>query len=283
MRLAVLGTGIMGGAMARRLLEAGYDVSVWNRTPEKAEALGRDGARVPEAPADAVEGVDAFITMLPDGPTTEHVVREASPQAGTLWLQMGTVGVDGSERLSALARDLELTFVDAPVLGSKAQAEAGELTVLASGPEEAREDSDAVFAAFAARIFWLGNAGEGSRAKLVLNHWVLCSMEAIAETFALAEALVVDPRRFLEIIAGGGTDMAYAHLKGRMILDREFPAAFPLEVARKDLGLICDAARQAGLEPALVDAAIAKFDRAIELGHGREDMAATYYASAPAA
>ena len=92
MRLAVLGTGIMGGAMARRLLEAGHDVSVWNRTRERAEALGGDGARVPEAPADAVEGVDAFITMLPDGPTTEQVVREASPQTGTLWLQMGTVG-----------------------------------------------------------------------------------------------------------------------------------------------------------------------------------------------
>jgi 3-hydroxyisobutyrate dehydrogenase len=116
----------------------------------------------------------------------------------------------------------------------------------------------------------------------VLNHWVLCSIEAIAETFALAEGLGVDPRRFLDTIAGGGTDMGYAHLKGGMMLARDFPPAFPLAVARKDLGLIRDAAAGAGVEPALVEAAMAKFDRAIELGHGREDMAATYYASAPA-
>jgi 3-hydroxyisobutyrate dehydrogenase len=197
---------------------------------------------------------------------------------GALWIQMGTIGVRATEQLGALAAERGVAFVDAPVLGSKPQAEEGTLFVLASGPGSARDPCEPIFDAVGRAAVWLGEAGAGTRLKLVLNHWILCTVENIAETFALAEVLDVDPRRFLEIVRGGAMDMPYLHLKGDAIMKREFPASFPLRLARKDLGLIADAADER-LELPLAEAAIRQFDRAIELDHGDEDMAATYYAS----
>ena len=280
--VAVLGTGIMGAPMARHLAQAGHRVRVWNRTRAKAEPLGEHGVEVADTPAEAVSGVDAVVTMLSDGPAVEDSIRRAQDAlaGGTLWIQMSTVGVEATERLAALAQERELVFVDAPVRGSRSQAEDGQLFVLASGPDSERERCAPIFEAIAQGAVWLGEAGQGSRLKLVLNHWVLCSVEAIAETFALAEALGVDPRRFPEIIEGGAMDMGYVHLKGDMIMRREFPPAFPLALADKDLRLILEAA-DGRMDAPLARAVRAQFERAIELGHGGEDMAATYYASRP--
>jgi 3-hydroxyisobutyrate dehydrogenase len=107
--------------------------------------------------------------------------------------------------------------------------------VLASGPEGARARCEPLFAPLARRVEWLGPAGHGSRLKLVFNNWILCSVENLAETLALAEALGVEPGGFLAILEGEPFDMRYAHLKGALMLDREFPAAFPLRLGRKDL------------------------------------------------
>jgi 3-hydroxyisobutyrate dehydrogenase len=281
-RLAFLGTGIMGGPMARHLLEAGHEVRVWNRTRARAEVLGEAGAEVADSPTGAVAEAEFVVTMLAD----ETAVQDAMVAGGglaampedALWIQMGTIGVRATEQLAALAAERGVAFVDAPVLGSKAQAEEGMLFVLASGPGSARERCEPIFDAVGRDAVWLGAAGAGSRLKLVLNHWILCTVENIAETFALAEVLDVDPRRFLEIVRGGAMDMPYLHIKGEAIMKREFPASFPLRLGRKDLGLITEAADER-LELPLAEAAIRQFDRAIELDHGDEDMAATYYAS----
>lgn len=135
--VAVLGTGIMGAPMARRLLAGGHQVRAWNRSREKAEPLAADGATVAGSPAEAAEGADVLLTMLADGGAVEQVVGDAAARPGTLWLQMSTVGIAATERLSGLAGDL--VFVDAPVLGTREPAERGQLTVLASGPDQARE------------------------------------------------------------------------------------------------------------------------------------------------
>lgn len=280
MRIAVLGTGIMGAPMARNIRGAGHDVAVWNRTRARAEPLAEDGARVAGSPAEAVHGRDAVVTMLSDGPAVEQTMEDAvaAIQPGTMWLQMSTIGVAATERLARRANARDLLFVDAPVLGSRPQAEKGELVVLASGFEEARPLAQPVFEAVGRRTLWLGAAGAGTRLKLVANSWVLSSIEGLAETFALARRLGVDPRAFLEAIEGGAMDMPYLHVKGESILQDEFPAAFPLRLARKDLALVLEAAGDAEL-PSL-RAALAQFERALKLGHGDEDMAAVYYASA---
>src|SRR5256714_7436183 len=127
--VSVLGPGIMGAPMARNLARAGFEVRAWNRSLDKAQPLAQDGVTVARTPADAAAGADVLLTMLADGPTTAEVVAAARPAPGTLWLQMGTVGVEWSDRLAV---DTELAFVDAPVAGSDVPAREGTLTILAS-------------------------------------------------------------------------------------------------------------------------------------------------------
>ncbi len=279
MRIAVLGTGIMGAPIARRLAEAGHEVRAWNRTSERAEGLG---AEVAATPAEAVADAELLVTMLADGPTVDAVVREAVPSAvpGTLWVQTSTVGVDWTKRLAALAADAGLVYVDAPVLGTRAPAEQGQLVVVLAGPEEARATCEAVLVAIARKLVWLGDEiGSASALKLVLNHWILNSLENVAETVAFAQALGVEPGLFLESIAGGGMDMPYAHMKTEAIVAGNMEPSFTLRLAAKDVELILDAASNAGVDLALARAALEQMTHAIDLGHGDEDMAATYYAT----
>jgi 3-hydroxyisobutyrate dehydrogenase len=279
MRIALLGTGTMGAPMAQNLVRAGHDVRVWNRTRATAE---RVGATVADTPAAAVASVEAVITMLADGPSVAEVMREALPAlpAGSVWVQMTTVGVEWSDTLVELAAEHRIDIVDAPVMGSRPQAEAGELLPLASGPEEACKRIAPLLDAFSRDVLWLGDApGLGSRLKLVANHWIINSVENLAETLAFAEALRLDPRRFLELISGAPFDMQYAHLKGAMMLGGEFPAAFALLLARKDVRLALEAAAGADIELALAQATEARLTRAVELGHGDKDSAATYLAA----
>jgi 3-hydroxyisobutyrate dehydrogenase len=283
-RVAVLWTGIMGGPMARNLLRAGHEVRVWNRTQARAEPLASEGAAVAPTPADAVREAEVVLTMVAD----THALEETMIESGALeampddavWIQSSTVGLAATGRIARLAEERGVTFVDAPVLGTKKPAEDGQLVVLASGPEEARARCEPVFDAIGQKHFWLGEAGTGTRLKLVLNSWILCTIENIAETFALAQTFGLDPRRFLEAISSGAMDMQYAHVKGEAILNEEFPPSFPLRLARKDVALILEAAGD-DLELPLVRATLRQFDRALELEHGDEDMSAVYYASAP--
>jgi 3-hydroxyisobutyrate dehydrogenase len=272
-RVALLGTGIMGHGMARNIVEAGIPLTVWNRTPDKAAGLGAD---VAPSPGDAVRGAGIVVTVLSDAEVVEGVVRQAAPTAGTIWLQQATVGVAGCERLAAVAEELGLVYVDAPVLGTKGPAEAGQLTVLASGPDEVREAVTPVLDAIGARTLWLGAAGAGSRLKLVMNSWVLTIVEGVAESLTLARALGLDPQQFLDVVRGGGLDAPYVQAKGAAMLSGEFEAQFPLWGAAKDARLIEEAAAGAGVDLAVISAARRHFERAVADGHGDLDMAATY-------
>jgi 3-hydroxyisobutyrate dehydrogenase len=192
---------------------------------------------------------------------------------------MSTIGIEGTERAAALAGGTGATFVDAPVLGTKAPAEQGTLTVLASGPGSAEAPARPVFDAVGARTLWLGEAGAGTRLKLVVNTWVLSVVESLAEVVGLAEALAVDPARFLDAIDGGALDLPYAQTKGKAMLERDFPPSFTLALARKDADLVRAAAERHGAEVPVIDAVARQMGRAIDLGHGDEDMAATYWSS----
>lgn len=282
--VAVLGTGIMGAPMARNLARAGLEVRAWNRTRAKAEPLAADGVTVAGTPAEAAAGADAVLTMLADGDAVEQAM--AGPDGalavlapGLLWIQSATVGVEAAERLGRLAAERSVVYVDAPVLGTKQPAEEGKLVMLASGPESAREACAPIFEAVGQRTTWLGEAGLGTRLKLVVNNWIISAVEGIAETFALAAALGLDGSLFLETIKGGGVDIAYAHAKGGQILARDFPPSFPLRLAEKDARLVLEAAAATGLELALTRTVRSQMQRAIALGHGDEDMIATYFAT----
>jgi 3-hydroxyisobutyrate dehydrogenase len=273
--VAFFGTGIMGGPMAANLARAGLDVRVWNRTRAKAEPLAESGAQVAESPASAAEGADVVVTMLADGDAVASTFEAASVSPGTLWLQMSTVGIEWTDRLAAAADKAGAVFVDAPVLGTKQPAEQGQLIVLASGPEDVRDRAAEVFDVVGGRTLWLGDAGKGSRLKLVMNAWVLTLTNGTAESLGLARALGLDPSLFLETIKGGGLDVPYAHLKGAAMLADEYPPAFPAKLAAKDARLVVEAAGDA-VDIAGARAVLAHLEAAVEAGHGDEDMAAVY-------
>lgn len=282
--VAVLGTGIMGTAMARNLAAAGLDVRAWNRTRAKAEPLTADGVRVTDTPGEAVDGADVILTMLLDGPSVLDALGPAVPRLapGTVWLQMSTVGVEGIAPLAAFAAEHGLRFVDAPVLGTRQPAEQGELTILAAGPQDVRASAAQVFDIVGKVTRWVGEdgaSGAASRLKLVANSWVLTVINGTGEALALAEGLGVDPRDFLAAVAGGPLDMPYLRMKSEMILARDLPPSFTVSAARKDARLITEAAGQAGVRMDLAAAAAARFARAEAQGHGEEDGAAAYYAS----
>ena len=282
--VAILGTGIMGTAMARNLLAAGIKVRAWNRSREKAEPLQKDGAEVVDDPRDAARGADFVLTMLADADVVEKAVREdvlsALAEDG-VWLQMSTVGEGGNERLLGLAAESGVAYVDAPVLGTKQPAEQGQLIVLASGPEEVRERSEQVFGAVGSKTVWLGEADEGSRLKLVVNNWIVGLLGVLAETVAFAQAIGVDPAKFLETIEGGPLGLPYAQLKGSMMVEENFPTSFSANLARKDAALVLDAAETRNLRMQIAESVMARFEEAIQAGHGEEDMAAVYRAAKP--
>jgi 3-hydroxyisobutyrate dehydrogenase len=191
MRIAVLGTGIMGGPMARNLAAAGHDVSAWNRTPEKAGGLG---CTVADTPAEAVEGAEIVLTMLADGPTVDAVVPELDP--GVLWIQSSTVGVADTERFAAR----HARFLDAPVLGSRPAAEAGELLVLAAGADRPEE----ILAAISNRVMWLADeAGRRTKLKLTINLWILNLVENLRRDHGAGRRSGLDQRSFLDAIKAG--------------------------------------------------------------------------------
>ncbi|GAA2846441.1 dehydrogenase [Actinoplanes cyaneus] len=277
--VSVLGTGIMGAAMARNLARAGHTVRAWNRHRGKAEPLAADGVQVTDTPAEAVTGADVILTMLYDGATVRSVIAEAVPglRPGVLWMQSTTTSLADVADLAAFAGEHGLVFFDAPVLGTRQPAEAGQLTVLATGPAEHRDAIAPVFDAVGARTVWTEAA---TRLKLVANSWVLAVTHGAAETLALAKGLGVDPADFFGLIEGGPLDMGYLRAKGSAILeDRLSPASFAVVTAEKDARLIVGAGADAGVRLDVAAAGAERFRRAAEQGHGDEDMAASYYAS----
>ena len=281
--VAVLGTGIMGAGMARSLRRAGLEVRVWNRTQARAEPLAASGATVAADPAAAVRGADVVITMLTDGPAVLAAMTEAEPglTEGQVWLQSSTVGVEAATEVAAFALAHGLDLVDAPVSGTRQPAEAGQLLVFAAGSDRARERAAAVLEAVSVRTVWLGTdpaAATATRLKLVVNSWVLATATAAAETVALAEGLGLDPGLFARTIAGGGLDSGYLQAKTAAILSGDFSPNFGLANAAKDARLILEEAEAAGVRLDLTTAVSERFQRAIEAGHGDQDMVATYLA-----
>lgn len=282
--VALLGTGIMGAGMGHNMLAAGLDLRVWNRTAAKARPLVDAGATASAEPADAVRGADVIVTMLGDAADVQAVMERAAPGLvdGQVWAQMTTVGVAPLAGLAALAREHGLEFVDAPVLGTRAPAENGQLQVFAAGPPEVRDRVAPVFDAVGRETVWLGDDGAdaaASRFKLVANSWVMAVTAATGETMALAKGLGVDPTVFLDAIEGGPLDLPYLRVKSKAILDEDWTPSFSAANAAKDCGLIVDAGAAAGVRLDVAAAARDRLRRVSDAGHADDDMAAAYLAS----
>lgn len=279
MKIAFLGTGLMGFAMAGVLARAGFDVRVWNRTIEKAQALADDGATVCADVLEAVEGAEVVITMLFDVEAVLDVMSRAVAGLGSdvLWVQASTVGIEGSVRIAEFAADHDISLLDAPVLGTKKPAEEGTLVWLVSGDPTLREAARPVLEAMGRKIISAGDElGRASALKLTCNAWVLSVTAGVAQSIALARSLDLDPQLFLDAISGGATDTPYAHVKAKAIIGGDLTASFPVDGGLKDLSLII-AAAEVGIDSSIIAAIQEAFLRAADRGHGQEDLAAVYF------
>ena len=286
--VAVLGTGSMGAPIARNLLAAGFPVSVWNRTAARAAPLADDGARLAPSPADAAKNADVVLTMLADGAAVQETMSgpEGALQAmraGSVWIQMATVGLDWIGRLTGLAAENGVELIDAPVSGSDGPAREAKLIVLASGPHQARARVQPIFDAIGRQTLWLGPTGQGTRMKLVLNNWLVTQVEAVSETVALSEALGLDPHLFPEAIDDAPLGSPYAVAKARAMISGDFSPGFALRLAFKDASLALDAAQELGLSLPLTAALAPRWRQAIADGHANDDVSSVFAESAPPA
>lgn len=276
--VAVIGPRTMGAAVTRRLLGAGLAVNVWGRQPRRALDLAEAGAIVFDDPKDAVSTASVVLTWLPTAAAVDdvmvglRVLDAMAPRA--VWAQMGTIGVEATERLGAYAavRRPDVGFVDAPVSGSRNPAQSGRLLVLASGPASARDAVQPTFDAIGRRTIWLGPAGAGSRLKLVLNTWLAFEVEAAAEAAAVAERLGVPPRSLSDAVRDNPLASPFATGKLAKMQSGAHEAEFALAWALKDLRLMEETV---GIGDAPVAAAITRrWEALVDRGLGALDVSA---------
>jgi 3-hydroxyisobutyrate dehydrogenase len=277
-RVAVLGTGIMGSAMARNLVSAGLRTTVWDRSAEATAPLSGAGAQAAASPAEAVQDAHVVITMLPTADVVNSVIFDGGAAdalaKGAVWAQMGTIGLTATTEIGSRLGQLrpDAMFVDAPVSGSKGPAEAGQLLILASGPPAAAVAVGPVFSAIGRKTVWLGEAGQGSRMKLAVNAYMSILIEGVAEALELAGQLGIDDSKLAEAIEGGPLDAPIADAKLHKMERGDYAPEFPLEWALKDVDLAIGAAGDDELP--LLAALSRQWRKAVDAGHGREDVSA---------
>jgi 3-hydroxyisobutyrate dehydrogenase len=276
-RVGMLGAGLMGSAMGRRMLEQDIEVIAWDRTTAHVNALEAAGGQVAGSPEDVLASASTVITMLPTAEIVLDVVEPllANWPEGTVWLQMSSVGASEADGLTRVAQQHDVTIVDAPVSGSTHPALEGRLTILASGPDSVREHLQPVFAALGSRVMWVGEAGMGSRLKLAANHWMVASVTAVAETMHLCEALGLDQRPFVELLEDGPLGSPYIREKLVEMRSRDYPAGFPVRLALKDLELVGEVEAASAAEMPVLDVIRERFSVAAR-EHADEDLAAVY-------
>jgi len=281
-RVAVLGLGILGSVVARRAAKAGLPVIAWDRSAEHRAAFSTGDIASAPTPAEAVRDADVVVTMLFDADAVLDVMGSrgacAAMKPGATWLQMSTIGVAGTERAIALAASRpDVAFADAPVSGSKYVAQSGQLVVFASGDRERAGSAVQPFLdAIAREVHWLGEAGQGTRIGLLFNAWIGMLIENIAEVTRLAQALGIEPGRFVELVANGALVPPWALAKFQKIVEnRTGEVEVPLRLAHKNVLLALDAAGDERHRLPVLDHIGSMWSEVIR-DHGESDISAVY-------
>ena len=272
-RVAFIGIGAMGGRMARRLLDAGHELTVWNRTQAKAAPLLDAGAMAAATPAEAARRAEVVITMVADQAALEAISEgpEGIAAQATTVLEMSTVGPAAVAQLDALLPD-EAGLLDAPVLGSLSEAEAGTLRIFVGGPEALFERVRPLLAELGSPTH-VGPLGTGAAAKLVANLTLLGTLGLLGESLALADALGLSREATWEVLEG--TPLAgQAERRRAAVESGEYALRFALALARKDADLVAEAAAEVGAELPLARAARDWFADAESAGWGERDYSA---------
>ena len=248
-----IGLGIMGSRQAANLVRAGFDVAVYNRTRERADAWAAEhGGHVAATPGEVAERSETVITMVVDGPQVEEMllgddgaVHGASP--GTLFVDMSTIGPADTRRIAGALIERGHRFVDAPVTGSAPKAEDGTLTIMVGGGEEDVRHAMPLFEAMGELIVHVGELGMGQQAKVISNAVAATNCATLAQGLVVGRRTGVDLEALLKVMGAGAAASQMLTLKGRPMLDHDFAPLFKLDHMLKDVVLCLQEAREAGV------------------------------------
>jgi 3-hydroxyisobutyrate dehydrogenase/2-hydroxy-3-oxopropionate reductase len=275
-RIAVIGLGAMGSRIARRLLDGGHELVVWNRTPAKADELVSSGATLAESPAAAARDAELVITMVTNADALRDVTEGPDRVASGIdrsasMIEMSTVGPDAVVRLASVLPD-GVGLLDAPVLGSRTEAEAGTLHIFVGGPAELFERWRPLLSQLGSPIH-VGPLGSGAAAKLVANSTLVGTMGVLGEALALADDLRLSRDAAFEVLARSPLGEVATRRRGAFEAG-EYPPRFALSLAHKDAELVVAAAKKSGLELPLSEAARSWLSDADEASWGEQDYVA---------
>jgi len=275
-RVALIGTGTMGAPMAANLARAGRAVAVWNRTPAKAQGLG---AEVAETPAAAARGAEAIGIVVTDDQAVEAVLEGpdgvlAGLEPGALVVDMTTTSVGSKQRSAERVRAAGGRFVDAPVFGSRPQAEQGALWAVVGADEADLPAVEELLGPLTEGVLHVGAVGAGAAVKLAGNLLLFSMLNGLAEAIAFTEAHGIDPAHLVEVVGRTGFRSPYFDVKGKQMMEGDYAPRFTVDNAVKDLRLITESAAEAGISLGSTEAAKAVFDETSASGFGAEDMTA---------
>ncbi|MBI2154932.1 MAG: NAD(P)-dependent oxidoreductase [Candidatus Rokubacteria bacterium] len=278
-RIGIVGVGLLGSAVASRLLQHGFEVRGYDIRPEQVEALRPQGLRPAASLAEAAVGAEAVFTILPSLESAEQVVRgpgglvETAPREATL-IQMSTISPDLTRRLGEAAAAKGLGFLDAPMSGTSAMVARGDCTILVGGDPACVERCRPIFAAIAPRTVYVGTVGMASLAKLVTNLLVALNTAALAEALVLGAKGGIDPATMLDVLAGTAAASRMMEIRGPLMATGEFPAQMKLDLFLKDLRLMLDEGQRLGVPLPLTSTAQQLYAAAAAAGAGSQDLAA---------
>ncbi len=276
MRVAFLGLGIMGHAMASNLVKAGHEVTVWNRTPGKLV----EGAGVAPTPAAAARGAEVVWLCISDTAAVEKVLFgadgvEESLTQGMIVADSSTISPSATAKFAEQVRGKGAEYVDAPMTGSKIGAANGTLIFMVGGEDAAIQRLGPLFAAMGKKIFRMGETGKGQATKLAMNLQIALIFEGFAEALTLATKLGVDAKQLLALIDATMVRSGVVEYKGPFILQRDFTANFPLRLMHKDIKLALEAAKEARVKLPGLETVEEVYEMATEDGNRDLDYAAT--------
>ncbi len=276
MRVAFLGLGIMGRPMAAKLVQAGHEVAVWNRTAGKDV----EGARAASSPADAAKGAEVVWLCVSDTKAVESVLFgpqgvEPALAAGAIIVDSSTISPSATQRFAERLKTRGVDYVDAPMTGSKIAAEAGTLIFMVGGDDAVLAHLQPLFQAMGKQVFHMGPTGKGQATKLVMNLQIALIYEGFAEALALGTKLGVEIDKLLPLVQASMARSGVVDYKAPFVMKRDFSPNFPLRLMLKDIHLALDAARESRVRLPGLEAVEEVYDLAAEEGHQDLDYAAT--------
>jgi 3-hydroxyisobutyrate dehydrogenase-like beta-hydroxyacid dehydrogenase len=274
----VIGLGNMGTAIAERLLDAGYELRVFNRTPARAEPLAARGAVVAESAGELAADVDLVLTSLPDDAAFEAVAGEVIAQArpGTVLVDVSTVSPAASAQVAAAAEEASVAYVRAPVSGNPTVVRAGNLTFIVSGAREALERVEPVLLAIGPTIHHVGDGEQARVVKLAINLMIAGLAQLMSEALVLGEASGVSRDALLRVMGSSAVGAPFVEYKTEPLLRDDYSATFTTALMEKDIDLVLDAADRAGVDLPLAHDLKELLHAAISAGHGDDDFMALF-------